>query len=238
VLLTTDGLNEAFNADAVQYGFDRIAETLKRLAPEGTRAIIDELQRSVADWEGALRPEDDKTLVVIGRAAVNSTKAPGDNVPVQSQLPPPLSTLWTTRSTGNVLSAPAELDAINDLGCRLGQCDGLKKLPATEFGLIEQGLYEILSNVIEHGCLLDSSKSIDVWWFAGHPDPGSGVFLVRDHGTPQKPERWAPLPEDHKSGRGYGLQLIEQTLSDVKYFPSTPDGNVTMVTVAIPRREE
>ncbi|MBK8091738.1 MAG: SpoIIE family protein phosphatase [Verrucomicrobiaceae bacterium] len=67
LLLYTDGVNEAMNAQEDEFGEERIYSSLTRLAPSGPRAIIDGL---ISDLDGFLsgkRSHDDITLIALQR---------------------------------------------------------------------------------------------------------------------------------------------------------------------------
>lgn len=67
LLLYTDGLIEAENADGVDYGTDRLS-ALARSAPRTPRALIDACVRDVVAFRGAPRLADDLTLLAVSRS--------------------------------------------------------------------------------------------------------------------------------------------------------------------------
>ncbi len=65
LLLYTDGVNEAMDAQGEEFGEERIYTILADLAPQGPQAVIDALINEVDQFCGGRRGHDDITLVVI-----------------------------------------------------------------------------------------------------------------------------------------------------------------------------
>jgi anti-sigma regulatory factor (Ser/Thr protein kinase) len=193
---------------------------------------MESLQHAVTKWEASLPANDDKTLIAISRAPRAEAGAPRTGDGRRSRA----GALWNRREGSDHLSITASLSAVDAVGPWLRQCESLRDWNTEGIALIEQGLYEVLCNIAEHGCALDESKTIDIWWIvdrqSSHAD--RGAFLVRDRGRPPVPESWAPrdgLRERRRKGRGYGLELIDKTISVPEFCPETPVGNLTVVRI-------
>jgi sigma-B regulation protein RsbU (phosphoserine phosphatase) len=65
LLLYTDGVNEATDAQGEEFGEPRLHATLTKLAPKGPQAVVDGLIQEVDNFCGGRRGHDDITLVVI-----------------------------------------------------------------------------------------------------------------------------------------------------------------------------
>ncbi len=65
LLLYTDGVNEAMDAQGEEFGEERIHTILAALAPQGPQAVIDGLIHEVDQFCGGRRGHDDITLVVL-----------------------------------------------------------------------------------------------------------------------------------------------------------------------------
>ncbi len=65
LLLYTDGVNEATDAQGEEFGEQRLHTTLAKLAPQGPQAVVDGLILEVDNFCGGRRGHDDITLVVI-----------------------------------------------------------------------------------------------------------------------------------------------------------------------------
>ena len=63
VVLYSDGLTEAHNAEGDLFGFERLSEVLLRHAPQTAATIADRLMDAVAGFSAG-PPSDDRTLVV------------------------------------------------------------------------------------------------------------------------------------------------------------------------------
>lgn len=67
LLLYTDGVLEAMNANREQYGMDRLVEQLKLAQAQPVETIVDQLLDGVRHWTG--QPADDVTLVAVKQLA-------------------------------------------------------------------------------------------------------------------------------------------------------------------------
>jgi anti-sigma regulatory factor (Ser/Thr protein kinase) len=237
-LVFTDGVNEAVNASFEEYGLDGLHETMLTMAPKGGSNIVEKLRSAVTHWEGGRPAEDDKTILVIERIARESA-ALGTGGGGDEENGRRLRRLWEMRDKSRRISLPAQLDALDAVHDWMQECEHLENLSRKDKILVEHGVYEILSNIAEHGCQLDGNKTIDIWWIveesAGRMD---GYFLIRDHGLPPHPEEWSwaepETPPDLRKGRGYGLRIIRESLSEVEFHGDTGKGNLTLAHCPIP----
>ncbi|MFK7884390.1 MAG: SpoIIE family protein phosphatase [Phycisphaerales bacterium] len=65
VMLSTDGLWEAFNADHEQFGLERVQRVIEANASGTAQEIVDALNGALSDYLGALSADDDVTFVVV-----------------------------------------------------------------------------------------------------------------------------------------------------------------------------
>jgi sigma-B regulation protein RsbU (phosphoserine phosphatase) len=65
LVLTTDGIREAKNADGEEFGSGRLSEIITSRATESADGIYAAIVQAVRDWQGPAAQEDDITLVVI-----------------------------------------------------------------------------------------------------------------------------------------------------------------------------
>ena len=65
LLLYTDGVTEALDANGVEFGFDRMVQCVRASAPEGAPAIITRLIDELRSFVGAQPQNDDITLIAI-----------------------------------------------------------------------------------------------------------------------------------------------------------------------------
>lgn len=254
----TDGFTEAMNPSDEEFGFERLAKVVKQCAPEGCRVVINGIQESVDRWERPATAMDDKTLLVIARAQVTMSAVRNDAEDVDHLThpgrarPEVANQLWKRRhSHGTHFSIPAALEALDEIGLWLRRCPYLNRLPDGHLQRLEQGLYEVCANIAEHGCGLDPSSVIDVWWIVGgsgsvasgslKDEVNAGHFLIRDHGTPPQAEEW-PVPTLDSptvklEGRGLGLRIIYKTFEEIEFHTETTVGNITIMKFRVPEHE-
>lgn len=65
LVVATDGLNEARNAQDERFGYDRLLELTESLADRPARQIADALNGTVREFSNGISQEDDQTLVVL-----------------------------------------------------------------------------------------------------------------------------------------------------------------------------
>jgi len=71
VAIVTDGVSEAMSPDDVEFGDDRVCETLRQCSGAGAAAALASLVAAVNDWSGARGGSDDLTAVIL-KATTNS----------------------------------------------------------------------------------------------------------------------------------------------------------------------
>ncbi len=67
IVLYTDGVTEAFNADNEAFGEERLEDSLAELYHEDARTIIEEAHKDLSDFIGDTTQSDDITMLVIKR---------------------------------------------------------------------------------------------------------------------------------------------------------------------------
>jgi sigma-B regulation protein RsbU (phosphoserine phosphatase) len=65
LLLYTDGVNEAANAEGDEFGLDRLTEIFRQAAPQGAPAVLNAFTRAVKDFAGSQPQNDDITIIVV-----------------------------------------------------------------------------------------------------------------------------------------------------------------------------
>jgi len=65
VVLYTDGLTEAINSRKVEFGTDRLIESLKRKSTSGAAEIMEGIFQDIYSFTGRVPPIDDMTMVVV-----------------------------------------------------------------------------------------------------------------------------------------------------------------------------
>jgi phosphoserine phosphatase RsbU/P len=65
LVLFTDGVSEAMNAEAVEYGEARLEEVVRRVASHGAQEVVDAIQQDVIQHAAGAPQSDDITLMVL-----------------------------------------------------------------------------------------------------------------------------------------------------------------------------
>ena len=79
ILLYTDGLNEATNADNEGFGKDRIFDELNRAIQDGqtsSKSVIDRMNQAVHTFVGDAKQSDDLTMLCIKFKACGLSQTP------------------------------------------------------------------------------------------------------------------------------------------------------------------
>jgi len=229
----TDGINEAFDtAGKTQFGFKRIEQAVVRSARHGSRAVIDAIRADLKTWTGDQPPFDDETLLVIGAPAVQAKRRPTSSFVA----PDPLAVIEKARESGERLTLRADVTQLDRVQGWVQRCQGMQRLPPRSVFVLETALYEVCANVVEHGYGSDRDRFFDLWWmpsFGTDSPDGSGLFVLRDDGTPFAPDEDAFVdfgdPSVRRRGRGIGLEIIREAMSLISYNPGTTAGNVTIL---------
>jgi serine phosphatase RsbU (regulator of sigma subunit)/anti-sigma regulatory factor (Ser/Thr protein kinase) len=233
----TDAFTEAFAPETREpFGLERVVARVGHEGPGGVGAVIRGLQEDVSRWVGGGAPQDDETLLVIGRLAAT----PQESEPADGQTSASIAWLAEAERNGQRLEIVAELGRLR--GEIVGWMRGVYPLHALdreEFELLGSALYEACANIVEHGYGGDATRRFELWWVPPNDDVsrsaletlGAGSFLIRDDGLPYRLEtRTRPDFRDQevwRRGRGLGLEIIHRVMRTVVYEPGTPRGNLT-----------
>ncbi len=71
ILLYTDGVTEAVNAQEEEFGADRLASIVAACGHLGATQVVDEISKAVTEYVGNQPPFDDQTMVAITRVAAD-----------------------------------------------------------------------------------------------------------------------------------------------------------------------
>ncbi len=246
----TDGFNEAFDETGIeQFGFERMSDCLRSVAPRGGKALIEAMNGAIERWSPASMPHDDETLLVVSRELPEAAQpaAPVNPKPAPAAAPKPvahtgpLRLVQRARAGGMGVTLPASLDALSAIRQWLDHCPDLADLDEERRSLLEIGLWEVCANIVEHGYRGDQDQKIELWFVPRRP-PESLRFVVVDRGTAFRPEprRRLDLTDAaaRRKGRGLGLELIRAAMSRVTFAPATPRGNITVLEFEEPVEEQ
>ena len=203
MVLTSDGITEAHNAEREMYGFGRLMGRVARSKDiDMVDAIVDDLER----WAGpGTEQEDDITLVVVSRTkSAELSAAAFADIPTEKVL----ATFAIPSVEGNELLAIEKVvGVVGSLGLESRQLERLK----TAVG-------ETVMNAIEHGNGYDASLDVEV--DVRVTDAALRVS-VSDHGGDQvMPDIETPDVDAKIAGeqtpRGWGLFLMEKMVDEVR----------------------
>ncbi len=254
----TDGLNEAWNSQLEeQFDFDRIAEQMVRTASRGAQAVMEELQSTVESWTDPNPLGDDFTLLAIERSG--APVAPPNKIQTQFQgkdeAPDGRAGLRAMLTDAKELKLNSRNDDLVCLGDWVETCLKDESLLSDFKYLIETSLFEVCTNIIEHGYDNEEGHEISLWWVPlpknnkhslgfldslnegtyenESPRGGVGYFVISDQGKAFDFDSWtAPdlnNPATRRHGRGLGWQIIHSSMKKVTYSPKTTAGNLTLL---------
>jgi sigma-B regulation protein RsbU (phosphoserine phosphatase) len=75
VVLYTDGITEAMNAQGEEWGLERLIEALRQAPPGDANAILNHVRTAVMTFVGDTPPYDDMTMVLL-RMKPGATPSP------------------------------------------------------------------------------------------------------------------------------------------------------------------
>ena len=211
LLLTSDGIVEAHDADGEMFGFERLMDLVGRQDQEND--LISQVLAELRQFRSAeLEQEDDVTMVAVRRSssAIESASAFDDD-------PGLISTLTYPSSSGNERRV---MDEVAEVVASLGLAgDRLERL--------KTAVSEAAMNAIEHGNQGDPDKLVGVDILASTKRI---VVRIRDQGSTPVPKALIPNLEAKLAGeqspRGWGLFLIEKMVDAMR--TTDDDGHHTV----------
>lgn len=240
LIQTTDGIHETeHEADGEAFGFERQLDAARRAGDGDSQAMVGALADEVAAWRGGAAAADDQTIVV----------ARWDGVPVDDAADPlgsPLARLADAQSRGTPLRVPATLEALARLGDWLVRAPAFSTFSESWRDLAHLTLYELCSNIVEHGTPSATAEPLALWWVPdpvdGSGTPHGGHFVILDQGSRFSADTIVAVdlddPATRRRGRGFGLHLAQRA-ARLRFHPGTPAGNVTIMSlVADPTARE
>jgi phosphoserine phosphatase RsbU/P len=248
LLQYTDGLNEApRRGDDEEFGFERIEDIVRSSATQGRKMLLRSLHESIADWAGENSHHDDLTLLVVSHEG--SLDSPAD--PSRQSIAGTIREmseeveLQTLMGTAKHLSVAADMKSLTEIRDWLKGTLKANEVADDTSDLLDNALYELCANIIEHGFAEREPGDIDLWYRSvrncnsTHSDSSLGnslgCLIVRDKGAAFKPENWqAPDLSDSQvrsRGRGLGLMMIDKILDEVVYVPGTELGNFSLIRI-------
>ncbi len=223
MVLTSDGITEAHNAEGEMYGFARLMGQVakKTKGDDVVASLVGDLEK----WSGpGSEQEDDITLVVVRRiaSAEQSASVFGDD-PEERRL---VSFRLPSIEGNERLAIDTVVEAVTPLG-----------LSPTRLERLKTAVGETVMNAIEHGNHNDSDLEVGVEVSA----TGSSLTIrVSDQGGDiEIPDVETPDIEAKLAGeqtpRGWGLFLVAQMVDEVRRFA---DNGTHVVELVMSREGE
>ena len=214
ILLHSDGLAEAHNADREMFGFPRVMKLMETAS--GGQEVIDALLTELDRFTGSdAQQEDDITLVALTRAGAAVTDAGDGEVRLLDHFTVP-SDLGNERAVmERVAEAVAELD-----------------LPKQRLEALKTAVAEATMNAIEHGNQEREELPVAIRVLSSPDDlkvqitDQGGQNEIPDAETPDLDAKMAGL----QTTRGWGLFLIKNMVDDMNV---TTDGDHHTVELVV-----
>jgi len=138
------------------------------------------------------------------------------------QTPPSPEDLAPSRKFG--LECPAEAEALPILGAFAMALSLEAGFGERARNHIQIALEEIAVNILMHGSGPDSTFTV-----YGIIAPGQIRWEILDHGQPfafeEAASKYSGVPSLDQPVGGIGLYLLKKVMDEVRYEPSTPEGN-------------
>lgn len=204
LLLYTDGVNEAFSVDEVEYGNDRLEKYLAAHTGLHPRALVEGLRSDVAAWAEGTEQSDDITMVCIEYGVAPEVSA---SITVQASLD----------QLGRVMSF-----VHTELGKRLCPIGAQNKL--------DIALEELFVNVCNYAYAGQDEPGTATISYVYTPRPASMTIQIEDTGVPfdpltrsdpSMPTRAADVPIG-----GLGIMMTKRSVDDISYMR---DGNRNVI---------
>ena len=198
LVLFTDGVTEAFDAERQAYGEERLEEMLGRVSKLGTKYLVDELVQEVDDFVGEAEQSDDITVFCLRHVAWEGRE---DRALIELHLKNELSEIE------RCLQGLAEFCERFDIAAEIQQ--GLSVV-----------LDDLLNNIVSYAFDDEEEHIIEV---SLATDGERLIVTVSDDGVEFDPfERAAPDTEsdiDERQIGGLGIHLIKNLMDDFSYQP-------------------
>jgi sigma-B regulation protein RsbU (phosphoserine phosphatase) len=196
LVLYTDGITEAFNANGQAFGDDRLPELLRRSGNLGTKYLVDTIVREVDEFSGDAEQSDDITVFCLRYVAWEERE---DSARIELHL------------TNEIREIDRALMALNEFSDRYDLPQDVRN----DVGVV---LDDLLNNVITYAFEDQEDHLIEVTLAA---DKQRLIVTVSDDGVEfdpflrSEPDIESDI-EDRQVG-GLGIHLVRNLMDDLSY---------------------
>lgn len=218
LFLYSDGITEAFNRDEVEFGDERLADTLKGCGAFDPRGILERVKESVDDFSGDTDQDDDITCLALhflepiaGGDSPAASRSESDKAKDHSK---------TSTATSNRLSIVLKNDhpEVRRLAELLEQFGEAHDLPIKLVLDLNLALDEVITNTISYGYEDDDEHEIAIEIAL---QDGIVTVDIVDDAKPFDPLD-APKPDIHapietRAIGGLGVHIVKSLMDRVSY---------------------
>lgn len=220
ILMLTDGVIEAWDAERAHYGYDRLIELVRSVS--GDQSTVARIIEEVQGYVGGAEQTDDLTLLEMtwlgdgnGRQEVDPDRAEdpeGDSVELDISLGPRM--MGVVRRVSERMSGLAGLSTEETNGFRLA-------------------VDEACTNVLRHAYGGDESRRLRISF-----DLNDDRLQVKlhDFGVGFDPDRIVPHDPSALVPGGLGFHLIRTVMDEIDYSHSATEGNTLTLTKLLAER--
>src|SRR6202008_4560882 len=132
------------------------------IGAHGSQEVVTQLIASLHDWTGGGVPSDDETVLVVGwePEEIHATAAGGGHSSARRGV----DLLGEANRRGIGLHIEASSITITGTLEWVRSRAGLRGLSEEDLQLLGTGLFEVCSNIAEHGYGNRPDRSLSVWW--------------------------------------------------------------------------
>ena len=217
LLIYSDGVTEAVNADRAFLGEEAFVEHMRAHAPYASaREIVDAVVGKVDDFAGGCEQSDDLTIAALARRPLANEPNESENVS---------STHFQDAVPGGEGIAENESKIRSPThSCELELACEMASLAAVREALFAMPVDDALKRKACLACEeaftnIVSYSGAQRAWFAASSDGEAVCMTLEDDGIPFDPLAIAPAEKEFEEldGGGMGISLIRQLASDISY---------------------
>ena len=195
LVLYTDGVNEAFNADGEQFGDDRLERFLQVHAALGPQSMVKALHEELGRWAAGTEQSDDITILALEYGV-------------------------SSLATGS-LTVPATLDHMDEVLAFVHSALHERNCPITAQNQLDVAIEELFVNVCNYAYADQDEPGDATIDYVFNPDLNSLTVAITDSGQPFNPlgheDPTAPGSIEEAAIGGLGILMTKRMTDDISY---------------------